>query len=117
MSTHGPNDVAPASELPDTWTVKEVVADLKSDLVTHLNNQDKALNEIAISINGKADKSDVVALGVKLDGHGNRITSLEEHRAELESGKKFRNRVWAVVGSVAGIAAIIIGSLIGAHFH
>ena len=111
------DEPAPASVLPDTWTVKEVVADLKSDLVTHLNNQDKALQEIAVSINGKADKSDVVALGVKIDAHGQRITSLEEHRADLDSNKKFRNRAWAAVGTVAGIAAIIIGSLIAAHVH
>lgn len=117
MAAHGPNDVAPMSEMPDTWTVKEVVADLKSDLVGHLNRQDDALVKIASSIDNKADKSDVVALGVKIDGHGSRIASLEEHRTEVESSKRFRNRAWAAVGTVAGIAAIIIGSLIGAHFH
>ena len=117
MPDHTVDDDAPLSLLPDTWTVKEVVADLKSDIITHLNKQDSVLTEIDRKVDGKADKADLIALGVKIDGHGNRISSLEEHRTEVESSKKFRNRVWAVVGSVAGIAAIIIGSLIGAHFH
>ena len=113
----GANDQAPMPILPETWTVKEVVADLKSDLIDHLDKQDNVLREIDRKVDSKADKADLVALGVKIDGHGSRIASLEEHRTEQESSKKFRNRAWAVAGTITSISAIIIGSLIGAHFH
>jgi hypothetical protein len=102
--------------LPDTWTVKEVVADLKSDLVSHLNKQDEVLTAIDRKIEAKADKADVIALGGTLTTHivesGIRLTTLEEHRASVEMSRRFRNRVWAVAGSVATLVVVILAALI-----
>ncbi len=106
---------APLPLVPDTWTVKEVVADLKADLIEHLNKQDGVLTEIDRKVDSKADKADLTALGAKFDNHGNRITSLEEHRANDLASKRFRTRVWAVVGSVAGTSAVIVAALISAR--
>lgn len=103
--------------LPDTWTVKEVVADLKSDLVGHLTVQDGMLREIDRKVDSKADKADLLALGIKIDGHGSRITALEEHRLDTVASKRFRNRAWTVAGSIAGVLAILGGALIGAFVH
>ena len=109
----------PPSAFPETWTVKEVVADLKSDLVDHLNKQDAVLIDIRTAVDSKADKSDLVELAAEVrlhavadakgfDDHGRRIQTLEESR-------KFRNRSWAVAGSVAGIIAVIVAAFISAH--
>ena len=111
----------PASEFPDTWTVKEVVADLKTDIVGHLNKQDGMLVEIDRKVDGKADKADLVNLATEVrvgfDDHGKRITKLEEHRLDTEASKRFRTRAWAVAGTIGGILAIIAGSLIAAYVH
>ena len=109
------SDGTPVPVIDDRWSVKEVVADLKHDIVAHLDKQDVTLADIRNDVSGKADKADVVSLGAKIDGHAQRITTLEEHRADDLSSKRFRTRVWAVIGSVSGIAAIIVGSLISAH--
>ena len=108
---------APEPILPDSWTTKEVIADLKQDLVGHLNKQDVTLGEISSKVDSKADKADLVAIALKIDGHGERITSLENHRLESIASRQFRNKVWAVVGTVCGILAILAGSLIAAFVH
>jgi hypothetical protein len=94
-----------------------VVADLKADLVKHLDKQDVVLVSIDRRLDSKADKLDLAALGNKLDGHATRLTTLEQHRADDLSARRTRNRIWAAVGSVAGILAIIAGSLIAAFVH
>jgi len=105
----------------ESWSTKEVVADMKSDLVAHLNKQDAVLGSIDRKVDAKADKADLVNLTTEVrigfDGHGNRLTVLEEHRLETLASKKFRNRAWAVAGTAAGVAAIIIGALIDSHIH
>ena len=119
-------ELAPHSILPDSWSVKEVVADLKADLkadqaatkadiVGHLDKQDVTLGEISAKVDSKADKTDVVLLGVKIDGHAQRITSLETHRAEQLSSSSLHRRIWAAAGTVGGILAVLIASLIGSH--
>lgn len=121
-------ELAPHSILPESWSVKEVVADLKADLkadqastktdiVSHLVKQDEMLTAISTKVDGKADKADLLALGTKIDGHGQRITTLEEHRTEELANSRFRRRVWAAIASVAGILAVLLGSLIAAHAH
>ena len=116
-----PDPRPPASEVHETWTVKEVVADLKSDLVSHLNQQDGKLDDIDLKLDGKADKTDVVSLATEFrtghEDHSKRLTVLEQHRLDDLSSRRTRNRVWAVCGSIAGVAAIIIGALIDAHIH
>lgn len=107
----------PSALLPDSWTTKEVVADLKKDLIDHLDKQDTTLADISHKVDGKADKADLVELGNKLDRQGDRLSTLEQHRVDDLAGRRFRNRVWSVVGSVAGIAAIIVGAFIGARVH
>ena len=111
---------APHAILPDTWTVKEVVADLKQDILQHLNKQDDMLAEIDRKVDSKADKSDLQALSGELKSHiasdDRRLTILEEHKVANESSARFRKRAWYVVASVASILAIIGGSLIAA-FH
>ena len=101
----------------ESWSVKEVVADLKSDLISHLDKQDSILTEISAKVDSKADRADVVLLGTKIDGHAERITSLENHRTEQLASTQFRHRVWAVIGTVGGILAILAGSLIAAFVH
>lgn len=103
--------------VPETWSVKEVVADLKADLIGHLDKQDVTLSDISHKVDGKADKADVATLGAKIDGHAARIGSLEDHRKEQIAATQFRHRVWAVIGTVGGILAILAGSLIAAFVH
>ena len=110
-------ELAPHAILPESWSVKEVVADLKKDIITHLDKQDTTLGEISTKVDGKADKADVLLLGTKMDSHGQRITVLEQHRLDQLAAKQFRNRLWAVVGTVGGILAVIAGSLIAAYVH
>ena len=116
-----PEREAPAPLLPDTWTVKEVVADLKQDLVTHLDKQDLALAEISVKVDNKADKADVQALSAKFDtkfdSHERRLVTLEDHKIDNEASSRFRRRAWAVVGTVAGVLAILGGSLIAVFVH
>lgn len=100
---------------PDTWTTKEVIADLKSDLVDHLNKQDGALADISKKVDTKADKADLFVLSQKIDGQGARITKLEDYRTEETAIRKSRLRLWATAGAAAGIAATLAGSLIESH--
>ena len=111
----------PPSAFPETWTVKEVVADLKTDIVGHLNKQDLVLNDIRTAVDSKADKSDLVELAAEVrlhaqadakgfEDHGQRIQTLEESRA-------FRTKAWIVVGSAAGTVAIIVGAVLAILFH
>lgn len=110
-------ELAPHAILPESWSVKEVVADLKKDLLAHLDRQDVALSEISLKVDSKADKADLVLLGVKIDGHSQRISSLEDARGEETANRQFRRRVWAAVATVSGIVAILVSSLIAAHVH
>ena len=111
------DEQAPPSAFPETWSVKEVVADLKSDIVTHLNKQDDMLTDISLKVDSKADKADLIPIVTKLDTHGHRITALEEHRQDIEANRRFHNRAWAVAGSVGGLLAIIAAALITAFVH
>jgi len=110
-------ELAPHAILSDSWSVKEVVADLKADIVGHLDKQDLTLSEISTKVDSKADKADLIAIGFKIDGHGERITTLEQHRLEQVASTQFRHRVWAVIGTVGGILAILAGSLIATFVH
>ena len=112
-----PENPVPAAQVPESWSVKEVVADLKQDLVNHLDKQDVTLLAIQSAVDTKADKADVILLGSKIEVHGERITALENHRVEQLASTQFRHRVWAVIGSVAGVLAILGGSLIAAFVH
>lgn len=122
------DDHAPEPILPESWSVKEVVADLKADLkagqtalkadiVEHLDKQDITLGEISTKVDSKADKADLLVLTSKIEGHGTRITTLEQHRLDQLAAKQFHNRMWAVVGTIGGILAVLAGSLIAAFVH
>jgi len=110
-------ELAPHAILPESWSVKEVVADLKKDLIDHLDKQDTTLGEISSKVDTKADKSDLVVLGTKIESHGTRITTLEQHRLDQIVTKQFHNKMWAVMGSIGGILAVLAGSLIAAFIH
>ena len=96
--------ISPGSEV--TYTVKEL-----------LDEQTDLLRGIDKKVDGKADKSDLTPIVVELRDHHDRLVSLETTRTETDGARKIRNRAWAIIGSVAGVAAIIIGSLIDAHVH
>lgn len=108
-------ELAPRAILPESWSVKEVVADLKKDLVDHLDKQDTTLGEISRKVDSKADKADLVVLGIKIEGHGERISQLEQHRTEQLAASQLHRRLWAAVGTVGGIVAILIAGLIDSH--
>lgn len=99
----------------DSWSAKEVFADLKTDILGHLDKQDAVLGEISSQLGSKADKADVVLLGVKIDGHGERILKLEQHKTEQLASTQLRRRIWTVVGTVGGILAILFAGLIDSH--
>jgi hypothetical protein len=106
---------APESLIPESWTAKEVIADLKRDIVHRFDQQDDVLDDISKKVDGKADKADVVSLGLEMKSLGDRVGKLEEHHVEETAAAQFRHRVWAAIGSVAGIIAIIVGSIIAGH--
>jgi hypothetical protein len=115
------SEQAPTALLPDLWTVKEVIADLKSDLVSHLDKQDVSLVEIVSRLDGKADKADVVNLGAELHAHvqtdERRLSILEDHKINVEASARFRKHTWTIVGSIITILAILGGSLIAVLVH
>lgn len=106
-----------ATAEPDSWSPKEFYTELKGDLTHRLDRQDDMLTGIRGALDGKADKADVAILGSRLDGHGERLDSLEVHRQEVEQARAFRRRAWAVAGSVAGLLAVIGAGLITAFVH
>ena len=123
--------------LPDSWSVKEVVADLKADIHKRLDYQDELLHDIATNVAQKADKTDLVGLSAKLDTkadktdlvgltvkrdlqfatidhaltqHDGRIGTLEQHHDT-------HTRAWYVIGVIATICAILAGSLLAVFLH
>lgn len=105
----------------DTWTTKEVFTDLKSDIMGRFDKQDVALVDIRHELSNTATKDDLRQVHRRIDGierdHGGRITALEVHHGDETAVRSHKRRVWAVAGTVAGIAAIIGGSLLGALVH
>lgn len=63
-----------------------------------LGAQTETLVRIETKLDGKADKSDLIAVASEVRDHGQRITSLEE-------GHRTRRRAWAT----AGYVALIVG--------
>lgn len=80
-----------------SYTVREV-----------LDEQTKLLRGIDSKVDGKADKSDVTNLAQKIDGHGDRILTLENWRTT-------NTRFFAGAGVLGMIAATVVGSLVAAH--
>jgi hypothetical protein len=118
----------PGNGVHESWSIKEVFADLKTDFSAHLDKQDAtldkqyvALNVIDTKLDSKADRSEVLAMATEFrtghQDHGRRITVLEQHRSDDLAGRRTRNRIWAAVGSGTGIVAIIVGSLISRGGH
>jgi hypothetical protein len=99
---------APADLLPDQWTVKEVVADLKTDILGRMDKQDFVLQDISTKVDGKADKADLVALVTKAEGHADRIRDLESWRLSAA-------RNWAALGVAVVALSGLFGGLFGGH--
>lgn len=77
-----------------TYTVREL-----------LDGQTELLRSIDNKLDGKADKIDMVALTNEVRGHDGRIKVLEgRHTA--------RNKAWAIAGTLASFAVIIVAALI-----
>jgi len=109
MAEHDDNDT--------TYTVKEVIQDLKGDLVHRFDKiddrlvaQDDVMSDIKRDIANTATKADVAAVHKRIDALDGdlspRVQRLEDHQVH-------RGRVWAVVGSVA----LIIATVAGVVFH
>jgi hypothetical protein len=110
---------APAPLLPDTWTVKEVVADLKSDIVKHLDRQDTLLREISNKVDSKADRADLIELGHQVQLHGIADAANFKEQSgriqDLEGWRQSSVRLWAGAGVVLVAMAGLLGGLFGGH--
>jgi len=122
-----PDEQTPPALLPETWSVKEVVADLKKDLVEHLDRQDVTLAQIDRKVDTKADKADLVTLTVRLDKrindldsntsaslkiHDVAIRTVSEQIVERVAVERARRRVWAAIGTGALVAATLFGGFL-----
>jgi hypothetical protein len=94
--------------LPDSWSTKEVVADLKHDILGRFDKQDATLQDIARSVDGKADKADVQVLAAEHRTLADRLLVLETWR--LQSAR-LRNTALICMG----IGATVLGGLLGGH--
>jgi prophage DNA circulation protein len=97
---------APMPILPETWTVKEVIADFKTVMGDRMDKQDGMLMEIDRKVDSKADKADVQAVVASVVDLTRRTIVLEQHKTETESARRFRNRAWAIAGSIASVLAL-----------
>jgi hypothetical protein len=86
-----PNEVTPESTV--SYTVKELLAE-----------QTTLLRQIDAKVDGKADKTDLVPLVLRLDDHHGRISHLEDvheaDRAAADVRATFRRRAWLTLTAV-----------------
>lgn len=95
-----------SAESTVSYTVKEV-----------LDEQTALLRGIDKKVDEKASKADLAVLDTKIEGHGGRITVLEQHQHITEASRRWRNKAWGVAGTIGGIAAVIVAGLISALHH
>lgn len=89
-----------------SYTVKEL-----------FDQQNQLLRGIDKKVDSKADKADLIPIVADLGRHDGRITVLENNNTQFEAMRSQRRRIWTVIGSIAGIAAVLGGSLIAAFVH
>lgn len=111
------------SEPEETYTVKEVIADLKGDLVGRFDKVDTRLESIDRRVDTTATKEDVREVSQRVDGleraHDLRISSLEDWRVADRAVAARRTvttttQRWAI-GIGATCAAALVAGLIEAH--
>ena len=102
----------------DTWTAKEVFADLKTDLTSHLLRQDQILTRIDRRLDDTMTKADGREIHERIDLLDRRTSKLEDERDATQiaadtiadrRGLVGRRVAW-ITGSVAVpiIAALIL---------
>lgn len=98
-----------------TWSAKEVFADLKADLTSHLDKQDTALLDIRDRFGTLVTKADLQVVSNSVSELSGRVTRIEDERkAEATASQvrsRFRTRAWAVMTAVAvpiGVALILV---------
>lgn len=89
--------------MSDTWTAKEVFADLKTDLMGRLDKQDVVLDHIERRLDNTATKEDIHAVHQRIDGVEGRIVPLEQAAADEKAVEQSRARFRANLAWVAGI--------------
>lgn len=83
---------------------------------------------VETAMRGKADKADVSRMEARLDAHGAAIAALETWRHDKEVASRVhadrdrrqwtvRQKVGAVCGVVAVVAATVLGPILAAHIH
>ena len=79
--------------------------------------------EMRTSLLGKADKTDIDAIRNELASHHDRLSTIEQQQRDdelieatrREDGDRIltkRQRFWAAIGTIAGMAAILLAALI-----
>lgn len=110
-----------ADATEETYTVKEVISDLKTDLVGRFDKVDHRLESIDRRVDTTATKEDIREVHQRIDGletdHGHRIQKLEDHHSEVEAVNGHKRRLWAVAGAAALIVATVGAALIAALVH
>jgi len=99
----------------DTWSVKEVYGELKSDIMGRFDKQDDRLESIDRRLDSMATKDDVTQLHQRIDGVEARIVPLESGVAREVAIESNRSRKRATLAWAAGIlasAAIVAGLVI-----
>lgn len=102
----------------DTWTAKEVFADLKGDIMGRFDKQDKTLVALGNRLDNTATKDDIAHLTLRVDGHEGRITTLETDTMTVGAVSVHKRETWKVAGYVAALIAAVgtcIGTLLAVH--
>lgn len=103
----------------DTWSAKEVFADLKKDIIHRFDRTDQTLESIDRRLDNAATKDDVSQIHRRIDGLetavNDRLVPLEqqadaEKAVEQNRGRFRANLAW--VAGLAGAAAMVASVLI-----
>lgn len=88
-----------------TWSVKEVFADLKGDLIQRFNNVDGRLESIDRRIDSTATKEDISEIHHRIDGVEARIVPLEKAAESEQAIEQNRARFRTGLAWAAGVAS------------
>jgi len=94
------------------YTVKEVIQDLKGDLVHRFDKMDTRLESIDNRLDNTATKEDVAVVHKRIDDLSG---DLNPRVSALETSQSHRRINWKVASAIGGILAVLATAIIP-HF-